>query len=618
MTSPRLAVLRAATAMTTLALCGIAQVASAQDALDLDAITVTANRGEATDLTRTGSSVAVITQEDLKNSGTTRLADYLTTLPGLSLSGNGGLGTSTNLRIRGADGRYIGVYIDGIDVNDPASTQVSFDFGSLTTQGISRIEILKGAQSALYGADAIAGVVNITTNQATKPGLSQGYAAEYGSYNTTKLAYNLSYLGARGSFATTLSHVRTDGFSVADENDGNTEADGHEATRLSFSGDYELTETVTIGGAAFWATAETEVDEYSGGPTDGLIPDDMSDRDQVGLRAFARIDAGAIRHEFSAQYYQIDRRFSGTKKGVPYSDPSKGQRWSLAYQGQTELSVATLTFGADATREAFRNTGDDGRNDIFGLWAQADWHLGDQLEMVTVLRHDDHSTFGGKTTGRVSLGWLPQPDLTLRAAIGTGFRAPSPYELYSSTYGNPDLSPETSTSYELGVEKRLGESRFNATLFRTEITDLIAYDRTTSAYDQTTGTSWMQGVELSAETPLTERIGLTAAYTWTDSQEAGTGKRLARVPLHDIALGLTAEVTPDLTSALTLRHVAGVTEKTGDMPDYTTVDLSLRYALSTQTEVYLRVENLFDEEYQTSLGYGTSDRAAYFGVRSNF
>ncbi|RII37891.1 TonB-dependent receptor [Pseudooceanicola sediminis] len=619
MNTPRLAVLRAATAMTTLALTGaVSQTAIAQDAIDLDAITVTANRGETTERSRTGSSVDVVTEEDLKSSGTTRLADYLISLPGISLSGNGGIGASTNLRIRGADGRYIGVYIDGIDVNDPASTQVSFDFGSLTTQGISRIEILKGAQSALYGSEAIAGVINITTNQATEPGLSQSIATEYGSYNTTKLAYNLSYLGARGSFATTLSHIRTDGFSTADENDGNTEADGHEATRLSFSGDYQLTDTVTVGGAAFWATSESEYDEYSGGPVDGLTHDETSEKDQLGLRAFARVDAGAVQHEFSAQYYQNDRLSSGTNSYGAFAYPYFGQRWSLGYHGQTELSVATLTFGADATRESYKNDGDSGANDMLGLWAQADWHLADEWELVTVLRHDDHSTFGGTTTGRVSLAWLPDPDLTLRAAVGTGFRAPSPYELYASYYGNPDLQPETSTSYELGIEKRLGAGSFNATLFRTEITDLIGYDRATYAYTQTEGTSWMQGLELSAKSQLSDRIAVSAAYTWTDSRDAKTGDRLARVPLHDIALRLNADLTPEISGALSVRHVAGLNDSTGSLPDYTTADVSVRYAISDESDVYLRIENLLDEQYQTARGYGTSDRAVYFGLRSSF
>ncbi|MCA0996212.1 TonB-dependent receptor plug domain-containing protein [Alloyangia pacifica] len=610
MKRPILFGLRAATALAAASLSGAAY---AQEGYDLGTITLSANRGESTELERSGATVEVVTKEDLEKTGETRVADYLASLPGISVTTNGGIGTNTTLRIRGASGQYIGVYIDGINVNDPSGTQIEYDFGALTTADVSRIEVLKGSQSALYGSEAIAGVINITTARPTEPGLSQNVAAEYGSYNTRKLSYNLGYLGERGSFATTLSRVETDGFSAADEDDGNDEADSHESTRLSFSGDYALTDTVTLGASGFWQKTETEYDESYPVLADGTH-DEVSKSEQYGLRGFARIDAGALSHELSLQYFENDR--STSSNGYDY--PFYGQRWTLGYQGQAELSATTLTFGADATREQYENDGDEGDQDTYGIWAQANWHLSDQIELVTALRHDDHSDFGGKTTGRVSLAYLPSDDVTLRASVGTGFRAPSLYERYNAYAGNPDLEPETSLSYELGAEKRFEGGKITATLFRTEITDLIEYNYNTWAYSQVEGTSWMQGVELSGETQITDRLGLAAAYTWTDTEDAETGDRLTRVPLHDLALTLDAAFTDDFSGAFRVRHVAGVEDTNDSLPDYTVADVNFRYALSDNAELYLRVENLFDEDYQTVTGYGTSDRAAYFGVRGSF
>lgn len=605
------AALFTATALTTLGLTG---TAFAQEATDLGTLTLSANRGESTELARSGVTVEVVTKEDLEQSGETLLADHLARLPGVSVSSNGGIGGLTYMRIRGLSSRYVGVYIDGIDVTDTSAPQIQYDFGTLTTGGISRIEVLKGSQSALYGSEAIGGVVNITTNRATEEGLSQSVEAEYGSYDTRKLGYNLSYLGTRGSFASSLSYIKTDGYSAADEDDGNDEADGHEATRLSFSGDYALTDTVTLGGAAFWEKSSHDYDEF--GPMDGVTHDEKVEGEQYGARAFARVETGGVRHEFSAQVFETDRTDTYEGSDTDYL----GQRRGLGYEGQTELGAATLTFGADYMREEFEvlSAWGDSEGDYatFGIWAQADWHLSDKLELVTALRHDDHSEFGGKTTGRISLAYLPNPDLTLRASVGTGFRAPSPYELYSTGSGNPVLEPETSVSYELGVEQRFGGGYLGAALFRTEITDLIDYNYPN--YVQIDGTSWTQGVELTGGMNLSEALSLAAAYTWTDSEDAQTGDRLSRVPLHDLSLSLDADVTDAFRAGLTVQHVSGLEDTDEPLDDYTVANMNLRYALTDQAELYLRVENLFDEDYQVVKGYGTSDRAAYFGVRASF
>lgn len=606
-------IIAAFAASTCLTACLLAP-AMAQEITTLDEISVTANRGE-TEAARAGATVEIVTREDLQEAGDARLVDYLATLPGLSVTTAGGIGNATTLRIRGAGGAYFSVLIDGIDVNDPSASQNSFNFGSLTTADIGRVEVLKGAQSALYGSEAIAGVISISTNQATEMGLSRNYALEYGSYNTRRFSLNQSYMGARGTYAVTLSHVRTDGWSSADENDGNNEDDGHEGTRLSFTGDYDLTDSVTVGGAAFWQKTETEYDEYGSGPMDGT-PDEKNSATSYGVRGVVKVEGDVLAQEFSAQFYQIDRESSGTNSRGSSYYPNLGTRKALAYGASMDLSPnVTLSFGADATREGYRADDFYVESDMVGAYAETQWAALPNFDAVASVRRDEHSVFGGETTGRLAMAWRPQEDITVRASAGTGFRTPSLYELHDLTYGNSSLTPETSRSFDLGIEKRFDAGFAKATLFRMEITDLI--DWIGGGYVQVPGTSDMQGLELSGGWALSDSLRLQGSYTWTEASDAA-GDRLDRVPRNDLVLRLSADLSDELHSNLSVRHVSDHLDRGTPLPDYTLVDLSVAYGISDISEVYLRVVNLLDEQYQTVRGYGQSDRALYVGIRGSF
>lgn len=590
----------------------------AQDAAYLGEVTLSANTS-VTDVKRSGSTVEVVTREELQKSGETRVVDYLTKLPGISVTANGGIGTTTSLRIRGSSGRYIAVYVDGIDVNDPSAPQIAFDFGSLMASDISRIEVLKGAQSALYGSEAIAGVINITTNGATEPGTHHSINAEYGSYNTSRLSYNLSHRAERGGVSLTVSHVRTDGFSAADENNGNDEADGHETRRISFSSDYALTDQATIGLAGFWQESWTEYDEYSfpAGPVDGATPDELSEGTSHGLRAFLRYEGERIEHEFAISAYRNDRLSSGTNAWGPFKYDYLGERTAFTYKGVATLSETfRLGFGADYTEESYKSGSNKGVHYMTGVFIEADWTPSDQLDVAATLRYDDHSIFGSKTTGRVAAAYRPREDVILRFAAGTGFRTPSLFELFDPRYGNPALKPETSSNVELGAEKLFANGGFaRLTLFRTEITDLIQWSG--GSYKQVSGTGYSQGVELSGAMPLNDRITLNGNLTYTDAQFSN-GNRLTRVPEWYMTLGIDAQVTDKFRVGATAQRSVNMIDGTKRLPDYTVVNATMSYDFTDTVQGYLRIDNLFDEEYQTVRGYGTSDRAAYVGLRASF
>lgn len=599
-----LAILAASVAVTALP-------AAAQQPTVLPEITLSAHQTEA-EAARTGATVEIVTREDLDRDGRARLVDYLATLPGISATTNGGFGTQATLRIRGLASQYVKVLVDGIDVSDPSSTQIRFDPGALMTGDIGRIEVLKGPQSALYGSEAIGGVVSISTLAPDTPGTRQRAHLEYGSHATRRAAWSLTDSSDRHALALTLQHLATDGFSVADEADGNTEDDGARASRATLAGSFALTEALSVGASAFWQDSEAQTDGDFPVLEDGA---DASNAITRGLRVHADYDSGTIRHHLSAQRSTISRR--EVYDGVTY--PYDGTRTELLYKGTTEAGPqVTLAWGGSHSREGFEGDGTRASYITNSAFAEARYTPLAGLDVALSMRHDENSQFGGKTTARAALAWRPDDHWTLRAQWGTGFRAPALYELYGAWVGVPSLLPETASGGEIGAEYAFdGGAMLRATAFRTTVTDLIDYSYTSFVYEQVPGDSRTRGIELSGETPLGDALRLTGNYTWTDTQRPD-GRPLDRVPARVLNLRLLAEPMPATRLALGLSHVSGLTDRDAPMPSYTLVDASAEYDLTDRAVGYLRVENLFDEDYQVLRGYGTSGRAVYAGIRASF
>ena len=599
-----------------------APAAQAQQVFQLDPIVVSPTiAGEATDLDRTGATVEVVTAEDLATAPEASPAETLARLPGISVSANGGLGTNTTLRIRGLDGSYIKVLVDGIDVTDPSSTQTQFNWGNLTTSSIERIEVLKGSASSIYGAGAVGGVVSITTAQRPEePGTAVTVSAEGGSFDTWRGSAAIGHSGERGGLSFNINRVTTRGFS-ARAGAANTEPDGFDATQLSFSADIMATDRLKLGLTGFALDAEGDFDEFGG---DGAPPyDEFNITRTRALRGFAELETGAVLHKFSASYYENDRISSSNGFDTPFF----GDRRRVDYIGTYAHSEAlTLSFGADYQKEGFNSGTDTGDTTTAAVFAEALYAPSDRLDLAASLRYDDHSSFGGQTTGRLAAAWRASDATILRAVAATGFRAPSLYELNSTLYGNPTLQPEESTSFELGVEQIFGDRAFvKATAFYTEIENLIQFVTLTSwplpftgQYQQVPGTSTSKGVELSGQWQVSEWLTLFGNYTYTDATDA-TGARLLRVPGHDAVLGFDASLAPAWNATMNLRHVADRPDEFGTvMEDYTVVDAALFYTINDNAEAYLRVENLFDADYQTSANYNASGRAFFAGLRATF
>ncbi len=559
--------------------------------------------------------VDIITGDELREAGDILVSDYLARRAGLSLSRNGGPGQTTTLRVRGLGNEYVSVRIDGIEVNDPSNTKNFFDFGGLTTSGVSKIEILRGSQSAAYGSDSVGGVINIVTARPDEPGTHVSADAEAGSFGTRRGGLRVATRTGRADLAFDVSRLATDGISAADEDAGNDESDAFEQTHVTFSAAYQLDEALRVGLSGFRTTSQADFDEIEftadgAVPVDGT-PDETTESRMTGVRAFAEAFAFGVEHTFALSRLDTDR----VSRSDGVATDFEGERVVTSYTGATEtVAGMALAFGFERSEESFGSSFDGGEQTTWGAFGEAVRPLGPAAELALALRYDAHSEFDDVVSGRAALAVDLGPSTTFRAAAATGFRAPSLYERLGS-FGNPDLEAERSQGIELGLERAGQGRRVEATAFFTQIDDLIQFGDT--RYVQVDGTSRTRGLEVVAEWAVSDRLTAFGNYTYTDAEDA-EGQRLVRVPRNDLLLGVEAAITERLAARLDVRHVADTVGFGGDLDDHTVADLRLSVALDDRTEAYVRVENLLDEDYQTSRGYGTPDRSVFAGFRASF
>jgi vitamin B12 transporter len=606
-----------------------ASAASAQDAgtTVLEGITIYSANRTPTDAAKVGSSVSVLTEADLEKQSRTYLKDYLEQLPGVSFAQNGPPGSSTRISIRGAEGKYIKVLVDGIDISDPSGVETVAQFENLLVGDISRIEVLRGSQSTLYGSDAVGGVISIETKGATKPGFSVRGGVEGGEHSTFRGAATAGYAATDGSnIAFTVQDVDTEGFSAAAVG---TEDDGYDNLTFSGRGEYFLTPTAKIFFAARSLDATNHFDGFP--PPTFTLGDTLDDTDtvqhagRVGTE-FSLLN-GAFVNTFAIQGTKIERdNFSdGISTGFFDGDRVKGEyKGVLTFNDQLSLLA-----GADWEEIGAKSANTDGRNsaDVAGAYAQLMVEPIDGLVLTGGGRIDDHSTFGEFNTYRLTAAYLvPGTETKFRATRATGFRAPSLDELFGSysfapDYGNPNLQPEESESWDAGIDQGFSNGRLtlSATYFELDTDNLIVYNFACGipgalCLENVPGVTQRNGVELTAAALITDGIAVTAGYTYVDT-ETPDDERLTHVPRHNFVVGVDIEPIDKVELNVTVKYVADTLQAV-DVPldDYVLVSAKASYEFTPGWKAYVRGENLLDEEYQTVLGYGTPGLSVYGGL----
>lgn len=567
-----------------------------------------------TNLDTTGATIDVANSADIQREGASATA-ALDLLPGVAVSANGGLGSSATVRIRGLSGPYVGVRIDGIDVTDPSGPQTAFNFGRLTTGSLNRLAVVKGTQSAVYGSEAIAGVVEVETWRPEVSGVSGKAQLELGSFETRSANLSFGYLDDRAELALSLGRVTSEGYSARDTDDEN---DGFEQSLVNLFAAYQVSDAIRIGFNGFWSEGTAEYDQAATDPRGEI------DETRRGVRMFGEVQAGAWTHELSFSRYQIERF-----DPVGFARDFLGERDTVAYLATGDLSSGvSLAFGADWSEERAALDGDAYDASNSAVFAEVKATPADAVELSLTLRYDDYSDFDGQLSGRAALSYRLDEATTVRASLGTGYRAPSLYERFGPYAGSTPLDQEESLSFDLGIEHSYGDrGTVKATVFWAEIDNLIGFgsgpnclpSQTFGCYIHTDGTTETRGLELSGSYAITDRVRVAGAYTLTNTEN--DGERVVRVPRHDLSLALEADVTDRLQVGINMTRVSDTLDGFGTLTpldDYTVWDVSARYAITDMASVYGAIDNVGDVSYQTVRGFNAPDRTIRFGVETSF
>ena len=582
----------------------VPQAALSQDVIELDEAFVFSGLLPV-EVNRTGATVEVLEEDDLEGQGQS-VQEALTRLPGVSVVANGGLGQESTLVIRGLPETYIGMTYDGIELTDASAPTNTFAFGQLLRSQVGRIELSKGTQTAVYGSDAIAGSVNITSWRPEKDGASYRSNVEVGSFGTYSGSLSMGQRSDAAEVAFTLSRITSDGY-AADNFDN--EADGFRQTVLSFSLEGTVSETVDAGVTLFHSDDETEYDAF--GNSIGL-----SDGERTGIRTFVQISAGAIDHEVALSFF--DGRRDEISSFGPF--PFESEREKLEYIGRTSLGAsAEVAFGADWTEEVSSVGGTAYTDENTGVFGEITYALSEQTDLSFSLRHDLYSNFDDQTTGRIAAVTRYSNGVTVKGTLGTGYRAPALQERFGFG-GDASFVPEESLGGDFGVAKAYGSGSIGVTAFYTEVDNLIRYDRAAFSLFQRPVTTTSRGVELASDWQIGPAT-VFGNYTYTDSESDGA--RLVRVPRHDLTLGIESPLAGAWSGRADVRMVRDLLDVNGAgdsvaLDDFKVVNLGLSYDVSDTTEAYLRLENVLDEEYQTTLGYDAPGRSVFVGLSASF
>ena len=596
------------------------------DVQELDQIVVSATKTPVP-IRQTTSAVEVWTEEDLQQRKIKTVVEALRLSQGAAVTQSGGPGTIATVRIRGGKSEQTLVLIDGAIVN--AAQGGAFNFGDLTVDNIEKIEIVRGAQSMMWGADAVGGVISITTKRGRgKPKVGSFF--EYGAFNTIREGGNLSGQHGPVDFSLALSRWDTTGISAANYRRGASERDSYRNWQSSARLGTALPADGRFDFHFRWSNGSVNFDFP---PNDAVYKTDTTQFVFSGNWRQPLTDWWT--HNFTLSRAEL--RSSGT------FGKSSGLTNRIESQHDFRLNqYTTLTVGYQFREaQAAFYTGNK-INASHAGFGQVQFNLFDRLVATAGVRHDAFNTFGEATTYRVTGGWLfPATHTKIRSSYATGFRAPSNNDLFFPDFGNPDLEPEKSQSFDVGVDQTFFEKRVTVSggYFWNRYRDRIAFEGRGSDclpgaifgcpinVESAKSQGWEGSIDavLLRNRPWAQRLELHWQYSVTLTRDlsagATAGNRFARWPVHQSVVSVLYQPVDPLSVTLDLRFVDSQFDDLGNtrhVDSFTVVNVAANYDLSERTQAYVRVDNLFDEAYEEVLNFGTPGLSVFGGLRVNF
>jgi len=560
-----------------------------------------------------GSSIFILNSEEIRLRGIRSAIDAISSSPGVTTKKNGSFGGVGSVRIRGASSSQTLVLVDGVPVNDASSPGGGYNFEYLDTSNIERIEVLRGSQSTLWGSEAIGGVVNIFTKSAEDNSLS--ILSETGSFGLKKINSEFGLVSNFGKFLFLVDDTSLDGISKADKKDGNIEKDGFEKNSYSFKGNMEVN-NIEIKGLLSYIKSDVEYDSF------GFVTG-VQDGDE---RSITEEFTGNLTLKFNLFGEKLENTFSFNQSDISrdyFTDNNltfgaDGETNLYRYQGNTGFGKSSkIAFGFEK-KESIVSLDKLSIDSLFFLYQ---FQPIKDLVVSAGIRNDDNKGFSSKTTRQISAAYKISESISIKSSWGEGFKVPTIFQTTFFCCGaksaNNNIRPEESTSYDLGFDYTL-EDKFSLSLiyFKQDVNNQINFSFSLGGYENIDFVE-SHGFEISINSKISEAVNLFINYSYIDSID-GSGLRLINIPKDSGELGLTYVSSSKLSGSMTIKYNGSEISTYGNLNSWSRADINLFYKLNNFSEVYFRIENLFDEDYQQVFGYGTPDRHGLFGIRVNF
>ncbi len=612
----------------------------------LDEIVVTANRVK-TKAYELANSVTVITGRQLGLMKPTSLTNALRDVPGISIAQQGGPGKMSSLFMRGANSNQTLVMIDGVILNDPSSPNGGFDFSTLQVSDIARIEIVRGPQSTLYGSDAMAGVINIITKKGKgKPKFS--IHTEGGTHN--------SYLGsvsARGSidffnYSMNFSRNQSKGISAISKSFGNKEKDGFSNNSFNSQFNLKFSKNVNFNFLYQYVLAKTALDRPYKTGDDPNYTYNTEEQLFHGQMNFSFFNGKWNQNIYASTMKKISHSLNLPDKNDPSSSKSyyNGERIKFGWQNNLSfLKNNLVTFGIEIGKEktysnyfsksawgSYTQSLSPQSFKTTGTYLQDKMNFKNSLFTTIGVRYDHNSQFGGVITYRIAPAYLfPGINTKIKATYGTGFQSPSLFDLFDPTYGNINLKPEKSKGFDAGIEQYLFNNHFSfsVTYFNTEYSNLIGFDKNFKAINIDKAVT--KGIEAEVSVMRFKKINISGSYTYTEALNKSENpidkdKQLLRRPKNKFAVNLNYVPLKKLNLNLNFLLVGKRYDKDFStypvrrvvLKSYSLTNFTLTYNLYKYFQIYGKINNVFNTQYEEVLYYGTLGRTFYMGMNLHF
>lgn len=593
------------------------------------------------------TAVTVIGRADIESRQSFQLVEILRDVPGLSVARTGSIGSQAQLRLRGTEANHVLVLIDGVEVNDPASGD-EFLFEHLNAEDIERIEVIRGPQSALWGSDAVAGVINIVTRKGGE-GFGGSASIEAGSFGTVRGAARLHDSGENWRASFGVSAQKTDGTNVSRVG---SEDDGYQNVSANAALSLQVREGVVFEGLMRHVDSKNDFDPvdfvFTGLPFDG---DRVTETRRTNLGAVIRVDRSAdlLAFEIGANWLDTENEnFSdGSNSGT-----TSAERWKAFVEATYTVAEGhRLTAAIDHEISDFSQRGlatifgDPNQDQSMSVTGYVIDYVGEMTNDLTITasaRHDDNSDFENVTTWRIGASYDLTDATRLRGSVGRGQKSPSfvdRFGFFADVFlGNPNIKPETSQGFEFGIEHAInnGDLRFGLTYFNSRLEDEIDgffFDLGTFTFTAVNkpGKSEREGLEATFDADIGKEWTVQANITYTESKEPdGSGGLVAEVRRPEVtgALGVNYQAPSGLNLNVNASYVGSAKDRyfppfpqppqVVELEEYVLLTVAARYPVTDRVSVFGRVENALDETYEDVFGFATPGLAAYGGVKLTF